>query len=116
MSAHPKARLTFQGRLLLVQRVQAGWSVAHAAKAQGVSRQCAHRWITRFREAGEAGLVDRSSRPRSCSTQTLVDVEQLVIETRVKQRVGQDRIAATIRGCCHNGESDPAAPSDAAAS
>ena len=30
--------------------------VAHVAKAMGVSRQCAHRWINRFNEAGADGL------------------------------------------------------------
>ena len=40
-----------------------GWAVAHAAKAMGISRQCAHRWVARFDAEGEAGLADRSSRP-----------------------------------------------------
>jgi hypothetical protein len=47
--SHRHARLNFRGRLLLVPRVRGQvWAVAHAAKAQGVSRQCAHRWIARF--------------------------------------------------------------------
>ena len=42
--AHSKARLNVNGRRLLVQRVrEQGWKVAHAAKAMGISRQCAHR-------------------------------------------------------------------------
>lgn len=40
--SHRNARLNYRGRLLLVQRVcRDGWAIAHAAKAQGVSRQCA---------------------------------------------------------------------------
>ena len=30
--------------------------MAHAAKAMGISRQCAHRWVSRFDAEGEAGL------------------------------------------------------------
>ena len=30
----------------------------------GVSRTTAHKWVRRYREAGAAGLEDRSSRPR----------------------------------------------------
>ena len=62
---HRNARLTPDGRpLLLVVRVREdGWPVAHAAKAMGVSRQCAHRWLARFDAEGMAGLEDRSSRP-----------------------------------------------------
>ena len=62
--SHRNARLTFHGRLLLVQRISdEGQAVSHVAKAMGVSRQCAHRWVGRFEAEGEAGLFDRSSRP-----------------------------------------------------
>ncbi|WP_375545600.1 leucine zipper domain-containing protein [Janibacter hoylei] len=38
--SHGNARLNQRGRQLLVERVCAqGWAVAHAAKAQGVSRE-----------------------------------------------------------------------------
>src|SRR5215216_6749636 len=35
-----------------------------AAAAAGVSVRCARKWVGRFRAAGEAGLVDRSSAPK----------------------------------------------------
>lgn len=89
--SHRNARLNVRGRLLLVERVcEQGWAVAHAAKAQGVSRQCAHRWIKRFREEGEAGLRDRSSRPRHRPSQTAVKVEQAIVARRQQERRGQD--------------------------
>ena len=44
--------------------------MAHVAKAMGVSRQCAHRWVARYDAEGEAGLVDRSSRPHHIPTRT----------------------------------------------
>ncbi len=57
------ARLTVRGRLLVVERLRVqGMPIAHAAKAMGVSRQCAHRWVKRFDAEGEPGLHDRSSR------------------------------------------------------
>ena len=88
---HRNARLTFHGRLLLVQRVrEEGMPVAHAAKTMGVSRQCAHRWVNRFDAEGEAGLWDRSSRPRSSPTRTSPEVEQRVLDARTEQRRGPD--------------------------
>lgn len=88
---HRNARLNFRGRQLLVERVcQQGWAVAHAAKAQGVSRQCAHRWIARYRAEGEAGLHDRSSRPHHCPNQTSVEVEEAILSKRQEERRGQD--------------------------
>ena len=88
--AHRNARLTFHGRRLLVDRVQAGMPVAHVAKAMGVSRQCAHRWVARFGAEGEAGLNDRSSRPHSSPTRTSAEVEQRVLAARREHRRGQD--------------------------
>jgi transposase InsO family protein len=89
--AHRNARLTFHGRLLLVQRVRnQGMPVAHVAKAMGVSRQCAHRWVNRFDAEGEAGLYDRSSRPHRTPRRTSERVEQLVVAARVEHRRGPD--------------------------
>lgn len=95
--SHRNARLNFRGRELLVQRVcEQGWAVAHAAKAQGVSRQCAHRWINRFHQEGWGGLHDRSSRPRHCPRQTPVELEACIVETRRTQRRGQDWIGPEL--------------------
>ncbi|MCH7668128.1 MAG: IS481 family transposase [Acidobacteria bacterium] len=92
--AHRNARLTVYGRRLLVQRVRfAGMPVAHVAKAMGVSRHCAHRWVARFDSQGEAGLEDRSSQPRCSPTRTSPDIERLVVAARLKLRVGPDRLA-----------------------
>jgi transposase InsO family protein len=89
--AHANARLTVHGRLLLVARVLGdGRPVAHVAKELGVSRQCAHRWVARFRAEGEVGLLDRSSRPHHCPRRTPTEVEQRVLELRRVQRRGQD--------------------------
>ena len=63
MRVHANAKLTPKGRLLLVQRVEAGWGAEAAA---GVSERTAYRWLRRYRESGVAGLSDRSSRPHRC--------------------------------------------------
>ncbi len=94
---HRNARLTFLGRRLLVQRVrELGMPVAHVAKAMGVSRQCAHRWVARFDAEGEAGLVDRSSRPRRMPTRTSPEVEQAVLAARAEHRRGPDWLGAEL--------------------
>src|SRR5207253_10650574 len=62
-----RPRLTPFGRLLLVQRVtELGWVPTTAAEALGVSRATAYKRLRRYRESGEPGLVDRSSRPSPC--------------------------------------------------
>ncbi|MGP4021734.1 leucine zipper domain-containing protein [Actinomadura sp. 3N407] len=58
--SHANARLTHHGRCLLVRRVVFdGRPVAHVAAELGVSRQCAHRWVGRFRDQGWDGPADR---------------------------------------------------------
>ena len=89
--SHRNARLTFHGRCLLVHRVrELGMPVAHVAKAMGVSRQCAHRWVARFDVEGEAGLRDRSSRPHRTPSRTSAVVEAEVVAARALHRRGQD--------------------------
>jgi len=93
--AHANARLTPRGRLLLIERViEQRWEVAHAARAMGISRQCAHRWIKRYRDAGpDAGIAvlqDRSSRPHHSPRATSPQVEDRVLALRREQRRGQD--------------------------
>jgi transposase InsO family protein len=89
--AHRNARLTFHGRRLLVERVVIeGQAVAHVAKAMGVSRQCGHRWVARFKTGGLAALHDRSSRPHSMPTRTSAETEAAVVAARLEHRRGQD--------------------------
>lgn len=92
--AHANARLTVHARLLLVQRVIGdGRPVSHVARELGVSRQCAHRWIARFRSEGVRGLADRPSLPRTVPGRTPATVEAGVLAARRELRVGRDRIA-----------------------
>ncbi len=89
--SHRNARLTVHGRRLLVHRVRSlGMPVAHVAKAMGVSRQCAHRWVRRFDAEGDAGLHDRSSRPLTTPTRTPAAVEERIVAARLEHRRGPD--------------------------
>lgn len=93
---HANARLTVHGRRLLVDRVLGGVPVAHVAKAMGVSRQTAHRWVARFDAEGEAGLADRSSRPHESPCRTSAEVAKAVLDARVEHRRGADWLGAEL--------------------
>jgi len=93
---HANAPLTPQGRLRLCQRIESGWTITAAAESMNISRQCAHKWWARYRDEGEAGLVDRSSRPKSCPHQTRPKVERRIVSLRRTQRLGPARIAGII--------------------
>jgi transposase InsO family protein len=94
--SHGSARLTVHGRLLIVQRHQQGWRKAHIAAAMGVSRKCVKTWLDRYAAEGEAGLETRSSRPHTCPSKTPAEVEQRIVELRVRERRGPDWIATEL--------------------
>jgi transposase InsO family protein len=74
MKLHGNARTCPKSRKLLVERIESStWSLAAAASAAGVSERTAYRWLKRWREEGEAGLLDRSSAPRSIPHRTPPD-------------------------------------------
>ena len=64
MRLHANARTCPKSRKLLCERVRVeGWNVRNAAEAAGISERTAYKWLARFDRDGEAGLLDRSSRP-----------------------------------------------------
>ncbi len=63
MDVHKNARLTPRGRMTMVNRILQGETPKAVATAFGVSQRTLRRWVERYRIQGEAGLVDRSSRP-----------------------------------------------------
>ncbi len=93
---HRNARLTPAGRLLLCQRIEAGWPVAHAAESMGISRDRAYVWWRRYQAEGVAGLEDRSSRPHRCPRRTKASRERRIVHLRRKHGLGPARIAGII--------------------
>ena len=74
MNLHSGARSCPASRALLIERIQDGHPVAIVARALGVSRRTAYKWMARHAREGVAGLEDRSSRP--CSMPTALRVEE----------------------------------------
>ena len=95
MNIHQNARLTPKGRALLVRRILAGETPPAAAAAGGVSECTARRWLARYRSEGEAGLDDRSSRPRHSPRRTPQTVVDRVVALRRQRWTGR-RIARTV--------------------
>jgi transposase InsO family protein len=93
---HRNARLTPAGRLLLCQRIEAGWPVAHAAESMGMSRDRAYVWWRRYQAEGVVGLEDRSSRPRRCPTRTRASRERRIVQLRRTRGLGPARIAGIV--------------------
>jgi len=83
MKLHANAVLGPKGREVMVRRVvERGWSVTRAAAAAGVSDPTCRKWLSRFMAEGSAGLVDRSSVPRTVPSRTPEDRVQVIAALR----------------------------------
>jgi transposase-like protein len=90
---HRNAPLTPEGRLRLCQMIEEAWTIASSAESMCISRQTAHKWWGRYQESGEAGLEDRSSRPRRFPTKTPPKVERRLVELRRRHQLGPARLS-----------------------
>ena len=92
--SHPNAFLAPRGRLQLAKCiVEDGWPLRRAAERFQVSVPTAARWADRYREHGENGMEDRSSRPLGSPSRTPQRRERRIIALRVNRRWGPARIA-----------------------
>ena len=96
MHCHANARLTPRGRAEIFAAVEAGMNVAAACLAFRMSRRCYYRWLPRWRAQGEAGLIDRSSRPHRSPQRLAVAAEHQIAGLRLATGFGPDRIAALL--------------------
>jgi len=78
----------------MCERMEAGWSLAAAAEAAGVSERRAREWRRRW-EAGDRDLEDRSSTAHRLAHKTPADVEEAVCALRELRFTGT-RIAEAL--------------------
>ena len=94
MNTHKNARLSFEGRKLLIERIET-IGLVPAASAAGTSPRTARTWYARYKHEGLAGLMDRSSRPHK--TRSAVDGEtRQRIEQLRRSRMPMRRIAELV--------------------
>jgi len=96
MNIHKNARLTLARRMELVKDIlEERLAPCAAAGAYGISLPTARKWVGRYLAEGEAGLLDRSSRPR-LSPRAISSAKALVIVELRRRRLIQARIAASV--------------------
>src|SRR5919197_5574065 len=96
MRLHGNARTCPHSRLAAVRRVlEEGWTLAAAAEAAGVSVRTISKWVRRYREEGEQGLLDRRSAPARVPHRTPEDRVELIALLRRLRMTGAE-IAETL--------------------
>jgi transposase len=96
MDIHKNARLTPRSRAELVRRVLIERQTPKAAAtAFGVCVKTVRKWVERFLAEGEAGLMDRSSRPHRLRQPTLQAVVEEIERLRRQRWTGKQIAAAS---------------------
>lgn len=87
MKLHLNAKTTPHMRALLVDRITVQrWRPELAARAAGVSRRTAYKWLRRHREGGRTALDDRSSRPHRQPRRTSADRIAAIVAARYERQ------------------------------
>jgi transposase InsO family protein len=91
MKLHGNAPLGPKGRRHLALRVlEEGIALTEAAEAAGVSARTARKWVRRYREEGDAGLLDRSSAPHRVHNSTPPDRVEAIAALRRLRMTGPE--------------------------
>ena len=93
---HSNAPLSVEGRRRLVQRCQHR-PIAHVAAEMGISRQCASKWVNRYRRFGELGLSDRSSTPHHQPNATPAATVARIESLRRARKWSANRLIVELR-------------------
>jgi transposase InsO family protein len=96
MKLHANARTCPHSRRLAVARVERdGWTLTAAAEAAGVSVRTVSKWLRRYRDEGEQGLLDRCSAPGSVPLRTSESRVAVIASLRRLRMTGAE-IAETL--------------------
>ena len=96
-SQHPNAPLTPEGRARMVDCVlTGGWTIEATAERFQIDAKTVRKWRDRFVAEGEAGLQDRSSRPRRSPKRTPGPLRRRILRLRRTRRWGAAHIGFEV--------------------
>jgi transposase InsO family protein len=93
-----KSGTIMDNRLEFVRLAAAGGvSVAELCRRFGISRETGFQYLRRYREAGVAGLKDRSRRPHTSPRRTLEAMETQILDLRKELTWGGRKLARRLQ-------------------
>jgi len=75
---------------------QEGSNIRLLCRRYQISSRTAYKWLKRYREQGEAGLIDQSRRPQHSPLRTTAEMEQRVLAKRDETGWGGRKIARVL--------------------
>jgi len=73
------------------------WSMVELCERYGVTRPTGYKWVSRYQEDGEAGLVERLRAPLGCPHRTPARVEELILAARKEYGWGAKKLLQVLR-------------------
>lgn len=77
---------------MVLDVIRRGYSISEAARKYGVERPTVRLWVRRYEQESRAGLVDRSHAPLRRPLKTSPEVEELIIEDKLRTKYGAKKI------------------------
>lgn len=84
-------------REFVLMAMQAGSNIRGLCRQYGISSRTAYKWIARYQAEGEAGLEERSRRPKHSPERTDAVMERQVLTMREETGWGGRKIARVLR-------------------
>jgi transposase InsO family protein len=75
---------------MVLRVLEQGWSRTEAAEAAGVSERTCSKWVKRYVADGAAGLLDRSSAPKSIPHRTPDELVEVIVLLRKLRMTGAE--------------------------
>jgi len=82
-----------EARKMLIESYQKTGSIKKAACLWSTSRNVVRKWVRRWGEKGEGGLLDQSRKPRNSPRKVGKEIEEKVIKIRKETNYGKRRIS-----------------------
>lgn len=97
MNGYIHAATTAKSRLLIIDRYHSGWHQEAIAESLGISRRTVCKWLRRWRDEGNGGLHDRTSRPQRSPRKLAKACEEAVVHLRRTFLMPAHGIAACLK-------------------
>ena len=84
-------------RIQFVWEFESGqWSMTELCERFGITRPTGYEWIRRYRDAGEAGLTERSRAPQACPHRTPAALEARILAACKKYGWGAKKLSRVL--------------------
>jgi putative transposase len=87
---------TEQRRSLVLDYESGQWSMTELCERYGVTRPTGYKWVSRYEEEGESGLMERSRAPWECPHRTPARIEELILAARAEYGWGAKKLLQVL--------------------